>query len=357
MKDHEKNNMESHLSMVVREMCAMKNENKKQVARLEGELDMTKNEMGLLRAELTDYRRTNELSRYLRNEMDKVFFSMRTLDTRLQEEKNLLGVVLQDEMAAFDSSYRLIDGKLNYFNKEARRKVQEVIERCTGLVSEYGNLEIEDLFLQILNRFDEEDNGEGGVDVTEETKERLHLSVFVAEHKNLLGKLHLELANIHAAFHMSTYEERFRAMQDNLPMNTKVQTQDGYFLIKVEVLDCFEGEWSIQILTKKTMFSEFNKEKYEDLLVKKHASMISIFLGDGLFTYDVPCINVCNPRKFHKLILPTIQRNDFAFRINFTTLATSNLIVDGCLVLRINEVPKMQLDYSFFKRTGSASSK
>jgi len=342
--------MEFHLSMVVREMRAMKEENKRQVTRLEGELHVTKNEVDVLRVELTDYRRTSELSRHLRNEMDKVFFGMKTLGTRLQEEIRILGVVLRDETSVFDSSYRLIDGKLNSMNKEARRKVQEVIDRCTGLVSEYGNLEIEDLFVKILNGFD-------GDVVTEEIKERLHLSMYVAEHKNLLGKLHLELANIHASFQQSTYEERFRAMLDNLPVNTKVRTEDGYFLIKMEVQDGFENEWCIQILKKQTVFSEFNKEKYEDILVRKPANTISIFLDDGLFIHDVPCVNICNPRKFHKLILPTLQRNDFAFRINFTTLATSNLICDGCLVLRINEVPKMQLDYSFFKRTGSTTTR
>jgi len=58
--------MEFHLSMVVREMRAMKEENKRQVTRLEGELHVTKNEVDVLRAELTDYRRTSELSRHLR---------------------------------------------------------------------------------------------------------------------------------------------------------------------------------------------------------------------------------------------------------------------------------------------------
>ena len=304
---------------------------------------------------IVDQRTTNEIGRHLQSAMDKIFITMKTLATRIQDEVRVLNAGVRDRVIEFDRSHQLLEGQLNEFNRQLKRQVDEVADLNASRVAEYANLDMEEIFVESVRTQQTESRRD--IEIKPETKENLKLSAFINEHKELAGRLHFELANIHRTLVQPTYGERFRAMLDMMEGNTRIRTQDGgVFLMKVEMQDAFEDEWNLVVLKKPTMFTEYKNMRHHDLLVNNHSRVISImFPEEGLFVHDVPCVNVCSPRKVYKLSLPNVPKDDFRFRINFTTLKTSRFVENGFLLLRIHEVPRILVDSNFFVRSASLS--
>ena len=323
-----------------------------------------------LRHVVTDQRATNEMSRHLQSAMDKVFIEMKSLETRIQDEVRVLSAAVNTRVVEFDKSYQLIDGQLNEFNRQLKNQVDQVAEHNVMRVAEYTNLDLEKIFKDsvLLRQFDSgRDECEEWRDfvIPPETKEKLKLAAFVDQHKELASRLHFELAKIHGTLVQPTYGERFRAMLDLMESNKRIcaiqhrqsAAAGGIFLVKMEMLEVYEDEWHLSVLKKPTMFTEYKNTRYNDILVNTYTRTITIlFPEDGLFERDAPCVKVCSPRKMYQMALPnTSNKEDFVFRINFTTLKTSLFVENGFLLLRIHEVPKVLVDSTYFLRTTSLS--
>ena len=354
-EQHQHEHMQLHLALVMNELRTVKEESRQQVSQLRIELDATKKEIEGLRTELADQHRINELGRNLRSSMDKIFISMKALGGKIHDDILDLNATIRDKVINFDKSYALLEGRLGTFNLWIKKRVDEMADNFRRQVLQYTDLDMEQFFTDNIRKQTEND-AENSVVVNDDLKEKLRLTSYVNEHRELSGKLHFALANIQAALIQPSYAERYRGMLDFMEANKKIRTEHGYHIIKVEMLDIFEEEWNIVILKKQTMFTEYKNTKHQDLLINHYAKTISIyFLDEGAFVHDVPSVNVYSPRKMYKLMLPTVHRDDMRFRINFTTLATSNLVQDGFLLLRIQEVPKMLVDTSFFTRSTTIS--
>ena len=310
------------------------------------------------------------MSRHLQSSMDKVFIEMKALETRIQDEVRVLNADVNTKVVEFDKSYQLIEGQLNEFNRQLKSQVDQVADLNVSRVAEYANLDLEQIFKNsvLLRQFDSgRDECAAWRDfvIPPETKEKLKLAAFAGQHKELASRLHFELAKIHGTLVQPTYGERFCAMLDLMESNKRIYTAQrqqgsaagGVFLVKMEMLEVYEDEWQLLILKKSTMFTEYKNTRYSDILVNTYARTITIlFPEDGLFVRDAPCVKVCSPRKMYKLSLPNVStKEDFRFRINFTTLKTSLFVENGSLLLRIHEVPKVLVDSTYFMRTASLS--
>ena len=84
---HCSENMETHLSLVTLEVRAMKEENKRQVSRLQEELEETKQTVNDLRSELEDYQQTNEIEQRFGKEFDALMSEMNATLESVENER------------------------------------------------------------------------------------------------------------------------------------------------------------------------------------------------------------------------------------------------------------------------------
>ena len=353
---HCSENMETHLSLVTLEVRAMKEENKRQVSRLQEELEETKQTVNDLRSELEDYQQTNEIEQRFGKEFDALMSEMNATLESVENERATTTESIQNRVKSFDEKFDLLEDRLDNFNAEMERFVAKSVEKFSGKIQSFKRRDIEGMLAECV-RYSMGREFDGRL--TLEMREKFKLGNRIEESQVLMEKVCLVVALIQGLSEKFTFAQRFHGLMRNMNPNVKTRYGNNKFVLKLEMLEYFKDEWTIIILKKQNIsfydISSMSAMRFNDLLVNQTMKTIALFLDEEMFVRDVPSLSVCSPRGKYKLRLPTQPKDDFKFRINFTTLVASNYLTDGYVLLHATEVPKLSIDPSFFQRSSTFS--
>lgn len=326
-----------------------------EIAKKDLELQQMRQQLIELQREFEDYKALHDVERHVQIDMELKLSEMKSICRMVREDQEKLKDQLLEEVNRFDQSYNLLEGGILNFNNMITDQVNGAAEKSTKLADVVLDVDMEHIFMSSISEHSNDylELVSGDMD---KLKRDLHFHEYLSKYEELKDDVSMNLAMIHGAGYESSYIERFGAMLRWIPVNTKIVYNGNQHLVKLKFLDCFVEEWSINIMKKHSLF-EVGLEKHNDVHVYKLSKTIGLYFGEDFFANGIPSVTVCNPRQLYKLRLPSTSKDDLTVRINFETLEKSNYVMDGeFILLRITDVPKMQIDSRLLNRINSFSS-